>query len=60
MRTPTPAPRVAPALVVGVDAGHRAICLRCDRVLPGSHPLRSDALEALHAHGVTAHGEGSC
>lgn len=58
-----PAARVAPALVVDLDAlartgepAHVALCLRCDRRLPGRHALRSSALDALHAHGVTSHG----
>lgn len=52
-------PRVAPALTLELDGTYVAVCLRCERVLPGRHPQRSDALEALHGHGVLSHELGA-
>jgi hypothetical protein len=47
-----------PALVVELAPHHyAAICLRCRRNLPGRHPLRSDALTALHDHAALNHEE---
>lgn len=54
-------PRVAPALVVAArdGYGYRAVCLRCERALPGRFVFRSGALEAIHGHGVLSHEAAS-